>query len=197
MNRLTPSRRIAPLHLKNLQGAPVVLPDPSVALVHLQFRRFAGCPICNLHLRQMAERVGEIRVAGIKEVVFFHSSAEAMQPYQGDLPFDCIADPGKVYYKRFGVESSWWGMLHPKTLPAVLKGMTGSFPSHLSAGGEAGHASMPADFLIDRMGVVLACHYGAYADDQWSVDTVLDLAEQAHRPDWLNEAQQLVSRATR
>ncbi|MDE1998778.1 MAG: AhpC/TSA family protein [Burkholderiales bacterium] len=197
MNRLTPGRRLAPLQLKNLQGASVVLPDPSVAFIHLQFRRFAGCPICNLHLRQMVERVGELRAAGIKEVVFFHSSAEAMRPYQGDLPFDCIADPGKVYYKRFGIESSWWGMLHPKNLPAVLKGMTGPFPTHLSAGGEAGHAGMPADFLIDRMGVVQACHYGSYADDQWSVDHLLDLAEQAHLADGLDDAPQWVSRATR
>ena len=30
-------------------GQLVTIPDPAGEFVHLQFRRFAGCPICNLH----------------------------------------------------------------------------------------------------------------------------------------------------
>lgn len=176
MSRLSEGHRIVPLQLTNLQGRPVQIPDPPGRLVHLQFRRFAGCPICNLHLREMVARLGEIRQAGIQAVAFFHSSAAAMQPYQGDLPFDCVADPDKVFYRQFGVETSWVGMLDPRNLPAVMKGMSASFPSHLLAGGEAGHAGMPADFLIDPTGLIVASHYGRYADDQWSVDELLTLA---------------------
>jgi len=33
------------------------IPEPD-GLVHLQFRRFAGCPVCNLHLRSFASRHG-------------------------------------------------------------------------------------------------------------------------------------------
>ncbi|NVB84948.1 MAG: AhpC/TSA family protein, partial [Kofleriaceae bacterium] len=36
--------------LVSLDGEPIEVPDPA-RLVHLQFRRFAGCPVCNLHLR--------------------------------------------------------------------------------------------------------------------------------------------------
>lgn len=179
MTRLSSGIGIAPLKgLVNLQGQAINLPDASKALVHLQFRRFAGCPICNLHLREMASRIHEIRQAGIWEVVFFHSSAASMQPYQGDLPFDCIADPDKVFYRQFGVEASVLGLLDPRNILAVMKGMASAFPTHLSAGGEAGHAGMPADFLIDATGMIVACHYGSYADDQWTVD---ELLAQAHR----------------
>ena len=51
------------------------VPDAN-RLVHLQFRRFAGCPICNLHLRSGARRHDEIAAAGIREVVVFHSPAD-------------------------------------------------------------------------------------------------------------------------
>jgi hypothetical protein len=34
---------------------------------------------------------------------------------------------------------------------------------------------LPADFLIDPDGSVVAVHYGRHADDQWSVDQLLDI----------------------
>jgi hypothetical protein len=47
--------------------------DPTLS-THLQFRRFAGCPICSLHLQSVAARHREIAAAGIREVVLFHST---------------------------------------------------------------------------------------------------------------------------
>lgn len=41
------------------------------------------------------------------------------------------------------------------------------------------HLQMPADFLVVPDGIVRALKYGVYADDQWSVDEVLALAEEA------------------
>jgi hypothetical protein len=35
---------------------------------------------------------------------------------------------------------------------------------------------LPADFLIGSDGRVLAAKFGSHADDQWSVDELLDLA---------------------
>jgi hypothetical protein len=52
-----PNRRIAlvlPPGAGRLAGA-WDRPD-SHHLIHLQFRRYAGCPICNLHLRSFVER---------------------------------------------------------------------------------------------------------------------------------------------
>jgi hypothetical protein len=40
---------------ETISGEQVGIPDPS-GLVHLQFRRFAGCPVCNLHLHSMMRR---------------------------------------------------------------------------------------------------------------------------------------------
>jgi hypothetical protein len=37
------------------------------------------------------------------------------------------------------------------------------------------HLGLPADLLIGSDGRVLATKYGSHADDQWSVDELLDL----------------------
>jgi hypothetical protein len=62
--------------LSDIHDKPVRIPDPE-RLIHLQFRRFAGCPICNLHMRSISGRHDEIVAAGVREVVVFHSSADA------------------------------------------------------------------------------------------------------------------------
>ena len=77
--------------LQTVRGSEISIPD-GTRIVHLQLRRFAGCPICNLHVRSIARRHDELVAAGILEVVVFHSTAEEMRAHS-DLPFDVVADP--------------------------------------------------------------------------------------------------------
>ncbi|PRX49889.1 peroxiredoxin [Prauserella shujinwangii] len=162
--------------LVTVTGERVRVPHPD-RLVHLQFRRFAGCPICNVHLRSVVRRHEEITAAGIVEVVFFHSPAAELRDH--DLPFAVVADPGKRYYREFGVESSRRALLHPRTWGAILRGsgltLLGAFrpPATRQEGGRLG---LPADFLIDPSGRILAAKRGEHAYDQWSVDELLSHA---------------------
>lgn len=177
---------VTPTELTTIHGDQIRIPDAG-RLVHLQFRRFAGCPVCNVHLRSTADRYDEITAAGIHEVVAFHSTVEAMLPLQGHLPFAAIADPEKTLYARFGVEASprsnlhprvWAGVLKPKTWSVVFDAFrTGSRP------GTQGESmiGLPADFLIDSDGRVVAVKYGNHANDQWSVDELLDLTKRLNR----------------
>lgn len=158
---------------ETLQGASVRVPNQT--LIHLQFRRFAGCPICNLHLRSVAKRIDEIRGCGVTEVALFHSNADTMQRFQGDLPFDVIADPERRLYSMYGVTSSARSILDPRAWPAYL---IGTFARHRSSSfkGEGGHTGLPADFLVGADGRLVGMHYGKHADDQWSVDEIIALA---------------------
>ena len=174
--RLRPGDVLADeLDLVTLRGARTRIPSSDARLTHLELRRFAGCPICNLHLREVARRHDELVRVGIHEIAVFHSEAETMRPYQADLPFDVIADPTRELYRRFGVESSLRSVADPRAWGALVRGMLASHPSGAFTG-EGGHLGMPADFLFDRSGRVVACKYGVHADDQWSVDELLDLA---------------------
>lgn len=175
--------------LETIHGDPVQIPDPEW-LVHLQFRRFSGCPVCNLHLQSIAQRHDEILAAGIREVVVFHSSAETMLELQGELPFAAIADPEKTLYAEFGVESSLKSVLHPRALLTAVRSFTsrsaweiGMRQRDLSTDEETEYFGLPADFLIDSNGRVLAAKYGEYVDDQWSVDELLDLARSYRVPE--------------
>jgi len=83
--------RFPSFNATNIHGANVSVPDQN-QFIHLQFRRFAGCPICNLHLQSFVRRHNEIRDAGVREVVIFHSDDDELLPFQGSFPFDIIGD---------------------------------------------------------------------------------------------------------
>lgn len=174
---LNTNDEVRPRTLTTIDGAGVAVPAAE-GLVHLQFRRFAGCPICSLHMHEVARRHGEITDAGVSEVVIFHSSADALRRYQADLPFAVVADPDRRLYDEFGVENSIRGIFKRQVARAVGRGVLQMrSPRQLagSLGPTENHLSMPADFLIAPDGAVLARHYGEHADDQWSVDELLAL----------------------
>lgn len=77
MNQLRPGAVISRRELMTTRSQSIQLPDPT-RVVHLQFRRYAGCPFCNLHLRAVAQRHQELVAAGIREVVVFASSPRAV-----------------------------------------------------------------------------------------------------------------------
>lgn len=168
--------------LVGVSGEAVAIPDPD-RLVHLQFRRFAGCPICNVHLQSIVRRHDEIVEAGIREVVVFHSTDEELRRYVGDLPFVVIGDPAKALYAEFGVGASRRAVLDPRAVPPTLASM--ARPRYWRNRGDkpvtnmhptGGHLGLPADFLIAPDGRVLAGKRGSHANDQWSVDELLALA---------------------
>nr|WP_106434086.1 peroxiredoxin-like family protein [Streptomyces sp. e14] len=180
--RLEPGSTVETRSLTSVLGERVAVPDPE-RLVHLQFRRFAGCPVCNLHLRSVVRRHGEIEAAGVREVVVFHSPAEELAPHTADLPFAVVADPAKRLYAEFGVERSPRALLSPRVWgPIAWAVLSGAWqvargrerlPSRSPHGGRLG---LPADFLVAPDGRVLAVRYGEHAYDQWPVDELLDLA---------------------
>jgi peroxiredoxin len=171
------------LTLTGIAEEAIAIPDREGALTHLQFRRFAGCPICNLHLRSISARLDEITAAGIREVIVFHSSPDELRKYENDLPFSVVADPDRKLYRRFGVEASARAILNPGAWRALPKGwwyaVRSAIIKHqapMPANPTNGNLGLPADMLIDADGRVVAVKYGKHAYDQWSVDELLACA---------------------
>ena len=167
--------------LVTIHGERVHIPEAQ-RLVHLHFRRYAGCPVCNLHLRSISRRHQEILAAGIREVVVFHSSAQTMLMFQGELPFAAIADPEKKLYSEFGVDrmsplAAFIAALTPRSWRAAGRALWRAPSLRGAAGKGEEHLGLPADFLIGPGGRVLATKYGTYVDDHWSVDELLDLTK--------------------
>jgi RNA polymerase sigma factor (sigma-70 family) len=145
-----------------------------------------------------ARRHEELLAAGIHEIAVFHAPVEDMLPYQGALPFATVADPARTLYAEFGVGASlrsvlhpraWISPLNPRAWSVVVGGIRAGAPP-FSTGGQS-VLGLPADFLIAPDGRVLAAKYGRHANDQWSVDDLLQLArapatdhhqQRPHRP---------------
>ncbi|GIF96498.1 peroxiredoxin-like family protein [Catellatospora citrea] len=187
MAKLATGDRAPSLDLTAVSGEPVRSPDPD-RLVHLQFRRFAGCPICHLHLRSFVRAADRLTDAGVREIVFFHSGVDELREHVRDLPFAVIADGDKRWYRAFGVEAGARALLDPRAWPGIVRAVTAALwllprrKAHLpSANPSGGRLGLPADLLIGPDGTVLAAKYGTHADDQWSVEEVLTLARTAGR----------------
>ncbi|MFC6019372.1 peroxiredoxin-like family protein [Plantactinospora solaniradicis] len=185
--RRSPIRVVSARTLTPVTGPPLTVPDGE-HLIHLQFRRFAGCPVCNLHLRSVVVRHDEITAAGVREVVVFHSSADDLRQHTADLPFAVIPDPGKRLYAEFGVESAPRAVLDPRAWVPIVRAVLRSAWAIVrrrergpAASPEGGRLGLPADFLIAPDGRVLAHRYGEHVYDQWSVDELLALAAPAPR----------------
>ena len=170
-----------PRELAAVSGERVRIPDPD-AVVHLQLRRFAGCPICHLHLRSFVRRQPELAAAGVREVAVFHSPVEELAPHASGFPFPLVADPDKRLYAELGVEASPRALLDPRAWLPILRAVALGTAAMLTgkqrppaANPRGGRLGLPGDFLIARDGRMLACKYGEHADDQWSVDEVLRL----------------------
>jgi hypothetical protein len=183
VGRLAVGDRVGSRVLQTLTG-PLPFPSPT-GLTHLQLRRFAGCPVCNLHLRSFVLRSDEIAGAGIREAIVFHSSASELKQYQPDLPFPIVPDPDRKLYRAFGAERSLGAVLHPRLwrhVPRILLGVIGGLrqehqaPRLFPSGGQLG---LPADVLLNAEGYVIAVGYGQHAYDQWTIDELLAYARAA------------------
>jgi len=170
---------VAARTLTDMKGEAVPLPDPH-RLIHLQFRRFAGCPICNLHLRSFALRADEIAAAGVREVIVFHSHAEELIPAESDVPFPVIPDPEKKLYVEFRVGTSWRSVMAPAAMASVPRAAWLATKRRFTVGAPLpvrpatnGRIGLPADFLITPDRHVAAVKYGEHSGDSWSVDEVL------------------------
>jgi peroxiredoxin len=175
---MVPIRRLTTIH-----GEAVDLMSGG-APTHIQFRRFAGCPVCSLHLRSFVRRWDEVSTA-LREVVLFHSEEEELRRHAGDLPFLMVADPQKAIYRAFQVEAAPRALLDLRVWPTIPRAVVRALPDIVlgrrpapSFNPEGSLFGLPADFLVGRDGRIAACKYGAHADDQWSVDEVLSLAGQ-------------------
>src|SRR5262249_41099993 len=110
---------------------------------------------CNLHLHSFVRRYSELVYAGIRDIVVFHSTREALLEHAADLPFAVVADPSKALYAEFGVESSPRALLDPRAWLPIVRGVARSALRIVarqsrvpSLNPEGGRLGLPADFLI-------------------------------------------------
>jgi len=141
--------------------------------VMISFYRYAACPFCNLRVHELVKNSELFKKYDLELIAFFESPKKSILQYAGkrEVPFPIIADPNLIIYKKYKVESSWFGFLGGMMIemPKMIKAMSKGFlPGKL----EGDKALMPVDFLIDEDGTIYTAFYGNNLGDHLPISKI-------------------------
>jgi thioredoxin-dependent peroxiredoxin len=161
--RLQPDQPAPPFEVETSDGKTVTLEQFAGKPLLLMFHRYAGCPMCNVRLQQMAQRFPELHQQGLEAVAFFHSPPDEINKHAGgrEYPFAIATDPRFRVYRKYGVETSWPRLAMALVQPSVYADFFKAFGQGFRGGRMPRQlAKMPADFFIRPDGRIHAVHYG-------------------------------------
>lgn len=177
--RLKPGDRAPYFDVADVHGIRRTPMGDGSGPVHLTFYRHAGCPPCNLRVRELLvskERLGRL---GVKEMGVFESTSEHIRKdlAHGDVPFPILADRERTLYTKYAVKPSLRGfissfLLRPAySMKAIFR--HGYIPKFAEA-----TTMMPAEFLIAADGTIRLAHYGTHLGDYIPLDTLYRVLEE-------------------
>jgi peroxiredoxin Q/BCP len=163
--RLLVGQKAPQFDVLDVDGRRITLEHYRGVFLLLSFYRFAGCPICNVRMWELAQRASAYLQHGLHLLACIDSRVEGIdQVLDRDLyPFPLIAGLGGELFQKYGVESSvpraLRGLLtRPGALLQVRNRNFSSWIPHRNVDGHFGR--LPADFLIDPGGRILLAYYG-------------------------------------
>ena len=138
----------------------------------ISFFRFAGCPFCNMRVHELVKHYQSFG-DDFEIVALFDSPLQNLVRHiEGHkAPFPVLADEENQYYKEYAIEHSLSGVIKGMTLrmPTLIKAMCkGYIPTTI----KGSMTTMPADFLIDREGIIQRAYYGQDEGDHLPLDQV-------------------------
>jgi peroxiredoxin len=156
-------------------GKPFSLRSLAGKTVYLSFFRYAGCPLCNLRMRDLTKKHDELVARGVVVVAVVQSPAASVRDAFSSLSprFTILADAKERLYALYGLESSLAGYLSPLNLPRLASAAAqGILPGKM----DGTKTRLPADFVIGPDGIIRAAHYGETIGDHISFERVLTAA---------------------
>ncbi len=140
------------IRLSSLQGKPV----------WLAFFRWAACPLCNLRIHQLTSIwPRSFSVRDFVMLAVFQSpprKLEGLVERYSPPPFKVISDPDLELYSLYKLERSFKGLFSKDVREAIAGAHKEGIPLMRPWDGPANR--VPADFLIDRHGMIRQAFYG-------------------------------------
>jgi peroxiredoxin len=170
--RLKTGSRAIEVVLPDIDGKQFSSNDLKGKSYLLTFYRFASCPFCNLRVNEMVKKYNELP-NDFTIVAIFDSPVDNLARYtEGHhAPFHILADEKGEFYDKYAIEYSMYKVLKGliSKLPALLKAMLkGYLPTRF----KGSLATMPADFLIDKDGIIQQAYYGNDQGDHLSFEEI-------------------------
>jgi thioredoxin-dependent peroxiredoxin len=157
---------------------PIRLSDFAGSKLLISFHRYAACPLCNLHIHELAKNYETFQKNNLKVLAIFRSSVErTLDQYQSrSVPFPIAVDLTLEAYRDYGIEYSTPGMLvsfiHPRAMWAFF---TGNMPGKI----DGDVRTLPADFLITPEGTIAKTYYSSNITQHLSLSEIVDFAKAA------------------
>ena len=162
--------------VRDVMGNTVSLKNFHGKKVYLVFMRFAGCPVCNLHVHSLLKQAENFKNKNISVVLVYESSPEIMREYlEGEnYPFTFIADPQDQLYNLYSVESSMLKIMAGMFHGLMKKFFAGNklFKKKIVMDGKQNR--LPAEFLIDEQGRLSMVHYSNFLGDNLPGERLLN-----------------------
>jgi peroxiredoxin len=178
--KIQPGQPAKNFSTEDISGNALALDDFKGKRLMLSFYRYAACPLCNLRIHQLIQQHASLVGKNLHLIAVFQSPKESIHKYVGrqSIPFPVIADPQRMLYKLYGIESSWSGFikgsLRLRLVTSAL--MKGFFPGPM----EGIKSMVPADFLIGPDLTVQMAYYGSDIGDHLPIKKIYQ---------WLDDAQ--------
>jgi peroxiredoxin len=170
--KIQPGQPAKNFSTEDISGKPVTLHDFKGKRLMLSFYRYAACPLCNLRMHQLIQQHASLVEKNLHLVAVFQSPKESILKYVGrqSIPFPVIADPGRMLYQLYGIESSWSGFIKGSLRIASVTSalMKGFFPGKM----EGIKSMVPADFLIGPDLTVQMAYYGSDIGDHLPIEKI-------------------------
>ncbi len=162
-----------PFEVSDKNGNTINLENYKGKKVLLSFYRYAERVFCNLRINQLSQLYPEWSKHNFEIIAFFQSPMKDVnRQFQGkDVPFSIIAHPEREVYASYGVtKSSSLGFIKgalrvDRMLKSVAKGNKIKI-------GYGDIKLKPADFLIDKNGVVQTAYYANDISDHISMESI-------------------------
>ena len=142
----------------------------SVALI---FLRYAGCPLCQLHVSAISRKYPEIAAKDTDVIVFVQSRVNTLveEGYPGAFPFKLVADPDGDFYELYGVGSG--NILDILNSRVIGKAVKAVIRGHKQGKMEGNQWQLPGDFIVGKDGRLKLAHVGTDIGDNLKPDELM------------------------
>ncbi len=170
--------------LNDIFGRKINLQDYKGKRVFIGFFRHAGCPFCNLRVHALQKKQLELKALNLEMIFFFESKERVLLGsmfHKEVSPIPLIADPEKIMYQTYGIESSAAKSTKSHLtsfIQTAIKAKINGVPIHMMKDGESIN-TIPAEFLLDENLTIRKVHYSNGLNDRLSMDVLFDFATSA------------------
>lgn len=173
-----PGDKVTAIRLPAIDGTLFDLDSLKGKPFMLSFFRFASCPFCNLRMHELVTKFPQFD-NGFTVVAVFDSPLDNLREHadRHHSPFPVLADENNAYYRLYDIQHSLWGVMKGMVLrmPKLMYGMFGKGYVPLRIKGSM--TTMPADFLVDRQGIIREAYYGRDEGDHLPFERIVEFSK--------------------